>query len=84
MDCFDFSAAQAFLNDAQARLTLMPGMCRSIGRVVGWFQVSFLGSFCTAGAQPKAFAHQVQKALGVPVGLAWRPCNLQVDSAHLV
>ncbi|CAE7782505.1 CPY1 [Symbiodinium sp. CCMP2592] len=42
VDCFDFSAAQAFLNDAQ-----------------------------------------VQKALGVPVGLAWRPCNLQVDSAFV-
>lgn len=42
VDCFDFSAPQAFLNDAQ-----------------------------------------VQKALGVPVGLAWRPCNLQVDSAFV-
>ena len=76
VDCFDFSAPQAFLNDAQAHLTLTAFTCRSVGRVVGLFQGSWIST--------QSVCHQVQKALGVPVGLAWRPCNLQVDSAHLV
>ena len=65
VDCFDFSAVQAFLNDAKA-----------------WVRGSNIRAR-TLIPEPKSTRAEVQKALGVPVGLSWRPCNMQVDSECL-